>query len=196
MADLNSVAMGEGAPPPPTRPREQSEAGQEIGAVLAALEDLDLHELRMRWRNVFRSMAPAHLPRSLLLRIVAYKIQANAFGDLDRETARYLDGIARDYERRRSADGRRSSKNPPPIPRVPDRQGLKPGTMLAREHGGVLYRVIVGEGGFSWNGASYKSLSEVARAITGTNWNGPRFFGLRNSKAAQHSVAGPGEARP
>ena len=184
MPHLQSVPMGEGAPPPPTCPQQQSEAGQEIGAVLAALEGLDVHALRIHWRKLFRSMAPAHLPRSLLLRIVAYKMQANAFGDLDRETARYLDGIARDHERRRSASERASGKNPPPIPRVPDRHALKPGTMLAREHGGVLYRVIVGEGGFSWNDASYKSLSEVARAITGTNWNGPRFFGLSRRAAS------------
>src|SRR4051812_43459987 len=144
----------------------------------------------LRWRNVFRSTAPAHLPRSLLLRIIAYRIQANAFGDLDRETARYLYQIARDYEKRRAAGERRSGKNPPPIPPVPNRHSLKPGTMLAREHGGVLHRVIVGEGGFSWNDASYKSLSEVARAITGTNWNGPRFFGLRDSKAAQNGAEG------
>src|SRR3954447_16019649 len=166
VTDLKMISVGEGALPPPTRPQPQSEAGQEIGARLAALEGLDIHELRMRWRNVFRSTAPAHLPRSLLLRIIAYKIQANAFGDLDRETARYLDGIARDYERRRSAGERRSGKNPPPIPPVPDRHSLKPGTILAREHGGVLHRVIVGEGGFSWKDASHKSLSEVARGIT------------------------------
>ena len=76
------------------------------------------------------------------------------------------------------------------------RQSLKPGTILAREHGGVLHRVIVKEGGFSWNDTSYKSLSEVARAITGTNWNGPRFFGLRESKPAQHPGTGPREAAP
>ena len=188
--------MGEGASPPPTRPQVQGEAGQEIGDILAALEGLDVHALRVRWRKVFRTIAPAHLPRSLLLRIIAYKIQANAFGDLDRETARYLDGIARDYEKRRCAGERRSHKDPPPIPPVLDRHSLKPGTILAREHGGVLHRVIVGEGAFSWNDASYKSLSEVARAITGTNWNGPRFFGLRDSKAAQSRVEGSRVAPP
>jgi hypothetical protein len=57
---------------------------------------------------------------------------------------------------------------------------LKPGALLVREHAGVQHRVTVVEAGFAWNGATYKSLSEIARAITGTNWNGPRFFGLRD----------------
>jgi len=64
------------------------------------------------------------------------------------------------------------------VPPVPAKRSLKPGTILAREHDRVLDRVVVTEGGFAWNGAAYRSLSEVARAITGTNWNGPLFFGL------------------
>ena len=60
------------------------------------------------------------------------------------------------------------------------RRSLKPGTELVREHAGTLHRVIVVKDGFAWKGATYRSLSEVARAITGTNWNGPRFFGLRD----------------
>jgi hypothetical protein len=66
------------------------------------------------------------------------------------------------------------------IPPVPERRSLKPGTDLMREHAGTMHRVIVVTDGFSWNGASYRSLSEVARTITGTNWNGSRFFGLRD----------------
>ena len=67
---------------------------------------------------------------------------------------------------------------------------LQVGTLLAREHAGVLHRVTVVEGGFAWNGTVYPSLSEIARAITGTNWNGPRFFGLRDRTKA--SKAGQG----
>jgi Protein of unknown function (DUF2924) len=66
------------------------------------------------------------------------------------------------------------------IPPLPERRSLKPGTELVREHAGALHRVVVLADGFAWNGARYRSLSEVARAITGTNWNGPRFFGLRD----------------
>ena len=66
------------------------------------------------------------------------------------------------------------------FPPVPDRRGLKPGTILVREHAGVLHRVVVMENGFAWEGKTFRSLSEAAQAITGTNWNGPRFFGLRS----------------
>jgi hypothetical protein len=85
---------------------------------IARLSDLDLHELRVRWRKLFRTSAPPHLPRYLLLRIVAYRIQANALGDLDRETVRFLDRIAREREARRAA-GTLVPKAVPPIPPVP-----------------------------------------------------------------------------
>ena len=154
-------------------------------AQVSALGDLDIHELRIRWRKLFRASAPPHLPRYLLLKVIAYRIQANAYGDLDRETARYLDRIAKDYQKRRAAGEITSAKQPPPIPPVPDKRTLKPGTILAREYAGAMQRVIVVENGFSWDGKQYRSLSEIARAITGTNWNGPRFFGLRDRKELQ-----------
>jgi hypothetical protein len=146
---------------------------------IASLERLDVHALRIRWRKLFRSAAPPHLPRYLLLRIIAYRTQANAFGDLDRETVRFLDEIARAHMERRSRATGRKGKAPLLIPAVSERRSLKPGTMLVREHAGVLHQVIVESRGFAWNGTTYNSLSEVARAITGTRWNGPRFFGLR-----------------
>jgi hypothetical protein len=156
---------------------------------VAALASLGLEELRGRWRKVFRTPAPAHLPRYLVLRIIAYRIQANALGDLDRETVRFLDAVAEAWQKRRAA-GQRGSKRPPPIPPVPDKRSLKPGTILAREHNGELHRVMVLDEGFAWNGRTYGSLSEVARGITGTNWNGPRFFGLRDK--ARPSIPTPG----
>jgi Protein of unknown function (DUF2924) len=93
---------------------------------------------------------------------------------------RFLDALARESEQRRAQPGYRRSKAPPPVPPVPDRRGLKPGTILVREHAGVLHRVVVMENGFAWEGKTFRSLSEAAQAITGTNWNGPRFFGLRS----------------
>ncbi len=162
---------------------------------VAALASLDLEELRGCWRKLFRRPAPVHLPRYLVLRIIAYRIQANALGDLDRETVRFLDAVAEDWQKRRAA-GQRSSKRPPPIPPVPDKRSLKPGTILAREHNGELHRVMVLDEGFAWNGRTYGSLSEVARAITGTNWNGPRFFGLRDkAKPSLPAPEGNGAAR-
>ena len=158
-----------------------------IAAEVARLGDLDLHALRVRWRKLFRKEAPAHLSRFLLHRLLAYRIQANAYGDLDRETARLLDRIAKQCTR----------GNKSPIPPVEDlRAGrLKPGTVLVREHDGVLHQVTVLPDGFAWNGSTYESLSAVARAITGTNWNGPRFFGLRDRVKLARSAPPAAEAR-
>ena len=138
-----------------------------LGAEIGGLRDLDLAILRRRWRVVFGKKAPEHLPRSLLVRVLAYRIQARALGDLDRETVRLLDRLAKE-------------KDAPAT--FPERATIKPGTLLVREWEGTLQRVMVLEEGFAWNGATYRSLSELARAITGTNWNGPRFFGLRDRK--------------
>ncbi len=168
-------------------PAVSSNHAARLSDEVAALASLNLEELRGCWRKVFRAPAPAHLPRYLVLRIIAYRIQANALGDLDRETVRFLDAVAEEWQKRRTA-GQGNSKRPPPIPPVPDKRSLKPGTILAREHEGELHRVMVLDDGFAWNGATYRSLSEVARAITGTNWNGPRFFGLRD-KARQPLLA-------
>jgi hypothetical protein len=90
----------------------------------------------------------------------------------------------------------RRTKAPPPIPPVPEKRSLKPGTILVREHEGVLHQVAAVNGGFAWNETTYRSLSEVARAITGTNWNGPRFFGLREKAKPAGSTPAPEHATP
>jgi len=131
---------------------------------IAHLRDLDLAGLRARWRTSFGRQAPAHLPKHLLLRLLAYRIQAQALGDLDPATNRFLDRLA----------GRTGEATP-----IAADAGLRPGTLLVREWNGASHRVMVLDEGFAWNGGTYKSLSTVARAITGTRWNGPRFFGLR-----------------
>jgi len=150
---------------------------------IAGLKELDLDGLRQRWRKLFRAAAPPHLPKYLLVRILAYRIQAKALGDLDAQGIRYLRKIAEEREQRRKAGTLRRGKGPP-IPPVPNRRSIKPGTILVREHDGVLHRVVTMEAGFAWNGTTYRSLAEVAHASTGTNWNGPRFFGLRARLAA------------
>src|SRR5215212_8056182 len=160
-------------------PKTPAPAGVDLAAEIEALSRLDLHGLRVRWRKLMRSPPPEHLGRALLLRLLAYKLQARVHGELDRDTARYLDRIERERIRRRRA-GEGKPKAPPPIPPVPASRSLKVGTLLAREHDGVLHRVTVVESGFAWNGTTYTSLSEIARVITGTRWNGPRFFGLRD----------------
>ena len=123
---------------------------ERLSAEIAGLKELDLEGLRKRWRKLFRAAAPPHLPKYLLFRVLAYRIQANALGDLDRESVRFLDSLACESERRRAQPGYRRSKAPPPVPPVPDRRGLKPGTILVREHAGVLHRVVVMENGFAW----------------------------------------------
>jgi len=156
-----------------------------LEADLKALPTLDLYELRVRWRKLTRSSPPEHLSRSLLLRMIAYKLQARVHGDLDRESVRYLARVAKERARRLRAGEKRKPKQPPPIPPVPPRSGLKPGTLIGREFNGTIHRVTVIETGYVWNGHPYRSLSEIARRITGTRWNGPRFFGLRDSAFAR-----------
>jgi hypothetical protein len=139
---------------------------------IAHLRDLDLHGLRARWKSMFRQQPPYHLPRHLLFAVLAYRLQAGELGDLDPATARLLRQIA-------TAGGTLgASRLTQEFCRR--RAELKPGTILMREWNARAYRVMVVEEGFSLNGKTYDSLSKVAFAITGTNWNGPRFFGLRD----------------
>jgi hypothetical protein len=146
---------------------------------LAELSTLDLQNLRVCWRKLLRTQPP-QLSRPLLLRLLAYRLQARAYGDLDGATVRYLNRTAREIAQRKAEHGRQNAKSPPPIPPVPTSTRLKPGTLLAREFNGSMHRVTITQDGFAWQGNTYSSLSEIARLITGTRWNGPRFFGLRD----------------
>jgi len=137
-----------------------------------ALESLDLDLLRKRWRSVMGRPAPTHLSRGLLIRILAYRHQVNVLGDLDRATRAALLETFGGTVNFASAEPQSPGSRRSPA-------ALRPGVLLAREYGGVMHRVMVMEEGYSWNGTGFRSLSEVALAITGTKWNGPRFFGLR-----------------
>jgi DUF2924 family protein len=143
---------------------------------IARLRGLDLGQLRARWHTVFRRRAPPHLPRHLLFRILAYRLQADRLGDLDADTRRLLDQIG--SEPLEDAERLMADRNG-------SRTELRAGTLLTREWDGHLERVMVLADGFSWNGRTYPSLSQVAFAITGSRWNGPRFFGLRDKPASQ-----------
>src|SRR5712675_2446299 len=139
---------------------------------IAYLRGLDLKGLRARLRSVLQRPAPDHLPRHLRSAIIAYRIQADRFGDLNHETRQLLDHTgpkesgAATSARLVSFDQKRTE--------------LTPGTVLVREWDRRSQRVMVMADGFAWNGKTYDSLSKVAFAITGTKWNGPRFFGLRD----------------
>ncbi len=139
---------------------------------IAHLRGLDLGGLRARWQGVFRRPAPSHLTRHLLFAVIAYRLQADRFGDLDHATLQVLDGTAA-KEAGPAMSARLASFDQ-------KRTELTPGTVLVREWDRQSQRVMVLADGFAWNGQTYDSLSKVALAITGTRWNGPRFFGLRD----------------
>jgi hypothetical protein len=108
--------------------------------------------------------------------VIAYRLQTVAYGDLDRDTAQALDRLAQ--ARGQVSQGGEDMPLRVSMP-VPDRRGHTPGVTLSREWAGVMHTVQVLDAGYAWNGATYDSLSRVAQLITGTKWNGPRFFGLR-----------------
>src|SRR5262245_6578181 len=143
---------------------------------IGCLRDLNVEGLRAKWHTAFRRRAPPHLPRRLLFRILTYRLQADRLGELDADSRRLLDRIG--SERSDEPDWLAADLNRA-------RANLKPGTLLTREWDGHLQRVMVLPDGFSWNGKTYPSLSKAAFAITGSRWNGPRFFGLRDNPASE-----------
>jgi len=144
-----------------------------ILARLAALKNMTVNELKAEWQALFDAPAPNNSRAFLEFRI-AYRIQELAYGGPDRETRRMLDLLADEVE------GHSKRKHQIIDPRNP-----VTGTRLIREWDGITHTVTVLKEGFEWGGQRYKSLSAVARAITGTRWNGYRFFGLRELKRGE-----------
>jgi hypothetical protein len=132
---------------------------------------------------VFQRQAPAHLTRHLLFAVIAYRIQADRLGDLDHKTRQVLD--------RTFSNGTGSAMSARLASFDQKRTELSPGTVLVREWDRQSQRVMVMADGFAWNGQTYDSLSKVAFAITGTRWNGPRFFGLRDKEDRSAMEARP-----
>ena len=150
---------------------------------IAHLRGLDLKGLRSRWQTVFQRSAPAHLTRYLLFAVIAYRIQVDRYGDLDHATRQLLEPTD-SREPRPAMSARLASFDQ-------KRTELTPGTVLVREWDRQAQRVMVMADGFAWNGQTYDSLSKVAFAITGTKWNGPRFFGLRDKEDRSTMEARP-----
>lgn len=152
----------------------RSESAADLCRLVSSLHGLDRRQLLLQWRNHLGGTPPAHLPSWLLTRVLAYRLQAAAFGDLEPGPLRRL----------KSAGDAATKIEPAPFanrpPATRDGVDLRPGAMLAREWRGKLERVTVLEDGYAWNGKTYGSLSVIAKAITGTSWNGHRFFGLRS----------------
>jgi hypothetical protein len=142
-------------------------------SIVANPEGLDLNGLRRQWRAHLGGEPPAHLSRWLLMKVLAYRLQSDAFGDLDKSIRRILrfgkeDGVSAPFDRR--------------APQTREGLGLRAGALLVREWNGRLERIMILDEGFAWNGQTFGSLSQIAKAMTGTNWNGHRFFGLRQGK--------------
>jgi hypothetical protein len=145
----------------------QSTSTEDIATEIERLSDLSLGDLRSAWTAEFRRDPPKGLWRDLLLRTLAWRLQEKAFGGHDKATLKLLEGSGQ----KRAGDERC--------------RRLKTGTVLIRDFGGSRHTVTIVPEGFIWREKTYSSLSAIARIITGTNWNGPRFFGLREGDCSK-----------
>jgi hypothetical protein len=138
---------------------------QAVDRLLEQLPTMERNELLKLWRDLFGPVPSPSLRREMLIPILAYRIQEKAFGGLKESTVRKLRELADER-----IDGESLVQN-----------GLRPkiGTRYVREHAGKLHDVTVLEAGYEYEGTTHRSLSEIARAITGTKWSGPAFFGLK-----------------
>src|SRR5208337_1765272 len=140
---------------------QQTVEAAAIEAGIGHIRSLGIAAVRQRWRLMFGATPPKGLTKDIIARTIACRIQQEAFGGLDREAVKLLDRLVR--------GGKPGGLN----------RRLKAGTVLVREYQGERHTVTVVPGGFLWQDSTYLSLSAIAPAITGTAWNGPRFFGLR-----------------
>jgi hypothetical protein len=140
---------------------------------IAALPKMNLAQLQAKWRRDLKQAPPPHIRKQLLVPLLAYKLQEQAYGGLKPEVKRRLRELAASFTR----DPKRAAA------RLADSRQIKPGTRLIRQWEGQTHQVTVCEAGFEYNGEQYKSLSVIARLITGTRWSGPLFFGLKGHRS-------------
>ena len=148
-------------------------SGDTVLARLAELQTMPIAGLKAQWRTLFGTEPPP-FNRPYLQSRLAYRIQELAYGGLKPETLARLEALGDKLEQ--EAKG-------PRRPRYPDRPIA--GTRLIREYRGVQHAVTVLNNGFEWQGRPYQSLSAIARAITGTRWNGPVFFGIKSHRGSK-----------
>ncbi|MEQ1754486.1 MAG: DUF2924 domain-containing protein [Micropepsaceae bacterium] len=146
-----------------------------VDTEIESMQGRGIGDLRDYWTRRFRKAPPPIQSSDVLHRLIAWKLQVEVYGDLDAETRQALSRLSRNG----SGQGHLTAT---PITQ------LRPGTVLVREWRGVRHRVLVLDNAFEHDGKRYKSLTQIARHITGTRWSGPRFFGV-------DQAAGPG-ARP
>jgi hypothetical protein len=164
-------------PAQPNRPNEESTgsvivSSPAVEAELDRLLAMPIVQLRVRYRELFRGDPPKAFGPDLLRRSIAQRIQEKAYGGLSRSTQRLLEQMVKAYAAQRGG-------------KIVLPRRIKPGSVLVRQWKGKSHRVMVLADGFTYDGKSFGNLSEIAVLITGTRWNGPRFFGLR-SKAAEN----------
>jgi hypothetical protein len=150
---------------------ELSDIAATVGAEISRIQTLKPDEVRALWCGTFKREVPEALTRDLLVRTLCWHIQERAFGGHDRAILQLLTNYAK---------GKPDAQK--------DRR-LKPGTEIVREYQGERHTVVVTAEGFRWRGGDYSSLTAIAQTITGINWNGPRFFGLRMASQRVRAAA-------
>jgi hypothetical protein len=159
-------------------------AAPAVEAELERLAVMPIAQLRVRYREVFRADPPKAFGPDLLRRSIAHRVQEKAYGGLSRSAQRLLDQMMKAFAAK-------------PGGKIVLPRRIKPGSVLVREWKGKSHRVMVLADGFAYDGKTFGNLSEIAVLITGTRWNGPRFFGLRTKTQDTDEPAGtdrPGRA--
>jgi hypothetical protein len=145
----------------------------EVENRLALLPRMSKAQLLALWKQLFKTPSPRHVRRDLLIRFLAYRMQGQAYGELNPATRKRLKELARKFEANPNVE-------------LSSAPRIKPGTRLIRDWRGQSHRVTVLQNGYEYAGKRFSSLSQIARLITGTRWSGPLFFGLRGSHATEH----------
>jgi Protein of unknown function (DUF2924) len=171
-----------------------------VDSEIDRLDGLSTFELRTMWRRHWKQPPPMRLSKDMLIRGLAWKLQEAALGGIGKPELRKLAGMAKVAGEQRVAGGsdkfgnaastglagqnNKSLKTSAPTPIT-----LREGNRLVREWNGTTHTVLVLSSGFEWQGRQYRSLSQIAEAITGAHWSGPLFFGLTKRKAERKVVA-------
>ncbi len=154
----------------PNQTTQRSNRRSPVENHLAELSELTKSNLRKHWQDIVGTSSPDQLRRDLMIPILAYRIQEKEFGVLNASSQKRLRQLAEGFAR-------------DPNLALPSRPTLKPGTRLVREWRDEVHRVNVEASGYEYKGDRYKSLSQIARQITGTRWSGPLFFGIKGGRA-------------
>jgi hypothetical protein len=150
---------------PPVKSQKQpakAPAASDLEAELDRIAAMNIKELRSLWREREGREAPSGFSKDLIARALAYAVQEEQLGGLSKELKKLLTQ---------------------PNAQIEPPRRIKVGSVIAREYAGARHEVFVVKDGFSWQGRTYPSLSAIAKEISGTRWNGPRFFGLRDEQA-------------